>query len=107
VRLQTLRNAAVGTRAGSSDPALILLASVNASFNFHFNDYLHPASLCSVPHPYATASQMTNLDLLHFPAGNFFSSSVIIVYSVSGNSLRANNHGEARPQRKPREGMKR
>ena len=53
VGLQTLRNAAVGTRPGSTDPALILLAGVGASFNF--NDYLHPASLCAAPHHCATA----------------------------------------------------
>ena len=32
----------------------------------------------------------TGPDLLHFLAGNFFTSSVTIVYSVSGNSLEAN-----------------
>ena len=47
--LQTLRNAAVGTHARSSGPALILLADVDTSFDFQFNDYLHPASLCAAP----------------------------------------------------------
>jgi tetratricopeptide (TPR) repeat protein len=92
VRLQTLRNAAVGTLAGSIDPALILLAGVGASLDFHFNNYLHPASLCAAPHPFATPSEITNPDLLHFPSGNVFTSSVFIVFSVSGNSLRANKH---------------
>jgi hypothetical protein len=34
--------------------------------------------------------QLTSTELLHFPAGTFFTSSVIIVYSVSANSVRAN-----------------
>src|SRR4029077_10002491 len=75
------------------------LAGVGASLDFHFNNYLHPASLCAAPHPYATPSEITNPDLLHFPSGNFFTSSVIIVFSVSGNSLRANSMGSIRPER--------
>ena len=35
-------------------------------------------------------SQTSNPDLIHFPVGNFLTSSAIIVSSVSGNSLRAN-----------------
>jgi hypothetical protein len=95
VRLQTLRNAAVGTRAGSSDPALILLAGVGASFNFDFNDYLHPL-------PYAQFRILTQLPATGptpisflFLAGNFFTSSFFIVYSVSGNSLQANMLAES------------
>ena len=89
VRLQTLSNAAVGTGAGSSDPALILLADVGASFNFDFNDYLHPLPYAWFPSLRNTC-YFTSSDLLHSLAGNFFTSSVIIVYSVSGNSPEAN-----------------
>jgi hypothetical protein len=91
VRLQTLRHAAVGAHARSIDPALILLAGVDASFDFNFNDYLHIASLCAAPQPSATARNAQDTDLLHFPLGNFLTSSVIIVSPVSGNRLRAHN----------------
>src|SRR5208337_601551 len=92
VRLQTLRNAAVGAHARSTDPALILLAGVGASFDFDFNDYLHIASLSAVPQPCATARNVQNPDLVHFPLGNFLTSSVIIVSPVSVNRLRAHNY---------------
>src|SRR5208337_511763 len=85
VRLQTLPNAAVGAHAWSTDPALILLAGVGASFDFDFNDYLHIASLSAVPQPCATARNVQNPDLVHFPLGNFLTSSVIIVSPVSVN----------------------
>src|SRR5208337_2954305 len=87
VRLQTLPNAAVGAHARSTDPALILLAGVGASFDF--NDYLHIASLSAVPQPCATARNLQKPDLVHFPPGNFLTSSAIIVSPVSGNRLRA------------------
>ena len=92
MRLQTLRNAAVGTHARSSDPALILLADVDTSFDFQFNDYLHPASLCAAPHHCATARSPHPPDLFHFPIGKFLTCSVFIVSSVSGNSLRGNTN---------------
>jgi hypothetical protein len=88
MRLQTLRNTAVGAHARSTDPALILLPGVGASFDFDFNDYLHIASLSAAPQPSATARNARNPDLVHFPLGNFFTSSVIIVSPVSGNRLR-------------------
>ena len=91
MRLQTLRNAAVGAHARSTDPALILLAGVGASFDFDFNDYLHIASLSALPQPCATARNVQNPDLVHFPLGNFLASSVIIVSPVSVNRLRAHN----------------
>src|SRR5208283_2417191 len=75
----------------STDPALILLAGVGASFDFDFNDYLHIASLSALPQPCATARNVQNPDLVHFPLGNFLTSSVIIVSPVSGDRLRANN----------------
>ena len=100
VRLQTLSNAAVGTGAGSSDPALILLADVGASFNFDFNDYLHPLPYAWFPSLRNTC-YFTSSDLLHSLAGNFFTSSVIIVYSVSGNSAEANRRLRARTTSKP------
>src|SRR6266852_2479006 len=90
VRLQTLPNAAVRTHARSLDPALILLAGVDASFDFHFNDYLHPASMRGTP-SLRNCSQTTNPDLFHFSVGNFLICSGIIVFSVSGNRLRAKN----------------
>ena len=34
--------------------------------------------------------ETTNPDLFHFPAGNFLTSSVFIVYPVSVNSVRRN-----------------
>src|SRR6516165_9875766 len=40
--------------------------------------------------PVGSVAASTSSDLLHFLAGNFFTSSVIIVYSVSANSLEAN-----------------
>ena len=95
VRLQTLRNAAVGTDARSTDPALILIAGVGASFDFDFNDYLHIASLCAVPQPRATARNAQNPDLVHFPLGNFLTSSVIIVSPVSVNRSRAHTQALA------------
>jgi len=104
VRLQTLPNAAVGAHARSTDPALILLAGVGASFDFDFNDYLHIASLSAVPQPCATARNVQNPDLVHFPLGNFLTSSVIIVSPVSGNRLRAHNnrgHKQNNPSKAP------
>jgi hypothetical protein len=89
VRLQTLPNTAVGTHARSIDPALILLTGVDASFNFDFNDYLHNASLCAAPPHCATLSERSIPDLFHFRHGNFLTASIIIVSSVSANSLRA------------------
>jgi hypothetical protein len=41
VRLQTLRQAVLGHTLGALDPTPILLAGVDASFDFDFNDYLH------------------------------------------------------------------
>jgi hypothetical protein len=55
VRLQTLRNAAVGAHARSTDPALTLLADVDASFDFDLNDYLNIASISAAPQPSAIA----------------------------------------------------
>jgi hypothetical protein len=69
---------------------LILLADLDASFDFQFNDYLHPASLCAAPHRYATARSPHPPDLFHFSIGKFLTCSVFIVSSVSGNSLRGN-----------------
>jgi hypothetical protein len=97
VRLQTLRNAAVWTHARSIDPALILLAGIDTSFDLDFNDYLHPASFMRSTSSLRNWSETTNPDLFHFPAGNFLTSSVFIVYSVSGNRLRANNNGDTLP----------
>jgi hypothetical protein len=88
VRLQTLRHAAVGTHARSIDPTLILLAGVDASFDFDFNDYLHSASLCAASNPPQLLATRKTPDLLHFRIGNFLTSSVIIVSPVSGNRLR-------------------
>jgi len=79
-----------GHNARSLDPALILLAGVDASFDFHFNDYLHHASMRSTP-SLRNCSQTTNPDLFHFSVGNFVICSGIIVFSVSGNSLPADN----------------
>src|SRR5208282_2130105 len=97
VSLQTLCHAAVGTNARSIDPTLILLAGVDASFDFAFNDYLHIASLSAAPQPSATARNAQNPDLVHFRIGNFLTSSVIIVSPVSGNRLRPHRktHGHA------------
>ena len=81
-------NTAVGAFARSTDTALMLLAGIDASFDFDFNDYLHIASLSAVPQPCATARNVQNPDLVHFPLGNFLTSSVIIVSPVSGNRLR-------------------
>jgi hypothetical protein len=44
----------------------------------------------STPSP-RNCSERTNPDLFHFPLGNFLTSPVIIVSSVSANRLRANN----------------
>src|SRR5208283_597059 len=84
----SLCHAAVVTNARSIDPTLILLAGVDASFDFDFNDYLHIASLSAAPQPSATARNTQNPDLVHFRIGNFLTSSVIIVSPVSGNRLR-------------------
>jgi len=67
----------------------MLLTGVDASFDFDFNDYLHSASLCAAPRHRATLSKRSAPDLFHFRDGNFLTSSVIIVSSVSANSLRA------------------
>ena len=71
MRFQTLRNAAVGTHTRSIDPALILLTGVGASFDFHFNNYLHPL-------PYAQLLILTQPPLIDpalfcftFPSGIF------------------------------------
>ena len=48
MRFQALRNAAVGTHTRSIDPALMLLTGVGASFDFHFNNYLHPLPYAQV-----------------------------------------------------------
>jgi hypothetical protein len=69
----------------------MLLAGIDASFDFDFNDYLHSASLCAAPCYSATARNGSISDLFHFRIGNFLTSSVIIVSPVSGNSLRAHN----------------
>jgi hypothetical protein len=59
----------------------MLLAGIDASFDFDFNDYLHSASLCAAPRRGATLriAQSLNPDLFHFQVGNFLTSSVIIV----------------------------
>jgi hypothetical protein len=93
VRLQTLPNTAVGALARSTDTALMLLAGIDASFDFDFNDYLHSASLCAATSFSATARNGSIPDLFHFQVGNFLTSSVIIVSPVSGNSLRAHSPG--------------
>ena len=68
---------------------VIRLQKISASsYSFCFSRIL-------VPHPYATPATPTSSDLLQFLAGNFFTSSAIIVYSVFGNSLRANTIGRA------------
>jgi hypothetical protein len=46
----------------------------------------------STPSP-RNCSERTNPDLFHFPLGNFLTSPVIIVSSVSANRLRANTIG--------------
>jgi hypothetical protein len=69
----------------------MLLTGVDASFDFDFNDYLHSASLCAAPRHRATLSKRSAPDLFHFRDGNFLTSSVIIVSSVSANSLRAHS----------------
>ena len=99
MRLQTLPNTAVGTHARSIDPALMLLTGVDASFDFDFNDYLHSASLCAAPRHRATLSKRSAPDLFHFRDGNFLTSSVIIVSSVSANSLRAHTQFAPQPAR--------
>jgi hypothetical protein len=75
-------SAAVGALARSTDTALMLLAGIDASFDF--NDYAqhHVAA-----QPFASL----NPDLLHFRVGNFLTSSVIIGFPVSGNKLRAHS----------------
>jgi hypothetical protein len=80
VRLQTLPNTAIGALARSTDTALMLLASIDASFDFDFNDYLHSACLCPAPRYSATARTGSIPDLLHFRVGNFLTSSVIIAF---------------------------
>ena len=89
MRLQTLPNPAVGALARSTDPALMLLTGIDAGFDFDFNDYLHSAFLCAAPPHRATLSQRSIPDFFQFRNGNFLTSSVIIVYPVSGNRLRA------------------
>jgi hypothetical protein len=91
VRLQTLPNTAVGALARSTDTALMLLAGIDASFDFDFNDYLHSAPLCAAPRRGATL-RIAQSDLFHFRVGNFLTSSVIIVSPVSGNKLRAHKN---------------
>jgi hypothetical protein len=78
MRLQTLPNTAIGAFARGTDPALMLLAGIDASFDFNFNDYLHSASLCAAPPYSATAWNGSIPDLFHFRVGNFLTSSVII-----------------------------
>jgi hypothetical protein len=80
VRLQTLPNTAIGALARSIDTALMLLAGIDASFDFNFNDYLHSASLCPAPRHCATARTGSIPDLSHFRVGNFLTSSVIIAF---------------------------
>ena len=87
--LHTLRNAAVGAHLRSINQALILIADVSAGFDFHFNDYLHPLlyAQLSIPTQLPSTEQPRSRSLSY---RKLFTSSVIIVSSVSGNSLRAN-----------------
>ena len=80
MRLQTLPNTAIGALARSIDTALMLLAGIDASFDFNFNDYLHSAFLCPAPRHCATARNGSIPDLFHFRVGNFLTSSVIIAF---------------------------
>jgi hypothetical protein len=48
---------------------------------------IHPFA---APRPLRNCSARTNLDLFHFPVGNFLTPSIIIVSSASANRLRAN-----------------
>jgi hypothetical protein len=61
----------------------MLLAGIDASFDFNFNDYLHSASLCPAPPYSATAPNGSIPDLSHFQIGNFLTSSVIIAFPFS------------------------
>jgi hypothetical protein len=70
VRFQTLPNTAVGALARSTDPALMLLAGIDAGFDFDFNDYLHSAFFCAAPPDRATLSQRSIPDFFHFRNGN-------------------------------------
>ena len=67
----------------------MLLAGIDASFDFDFNDYLHSAFLMRRHLVAAQPFASLNPDLFHFRVGNFLTSSVIIVSPVSGNKLRA------------------
>jgi hypothetical protein len=66
----------------------MLLAGINASLHFDFNDYLHSASLCAAPRRGATVriAQSRSLSLSGRKLSHLFRDYRV---SVSGNSLRA------------------
>ena len=63
------RLTAIGAFARSTHTALMLLAGIDASFDFNFNDYLHSASLCPAP-PYSATAP--TLPTPHFQVGTFY-----------------------------------
>jgi hypothetical protein len=69
----------------------MLLAGIDTSFDLDFNDYLHSRFLMRGTSSLRNSLGTLNRRSLYFRGGNFLTSSVTIVSSLSANSLRAHN----------------